>query len=583
MNSKEILKKFAQRKDNLLLILHELQNNNPANYLQEEDLMETADYLNSTYAEIYGVAKYYSMFSLTPRGKYVIRVCRSPICRMKGSKYLLEILKDKLNISVNEVTKDGLFSIETAECLGHCYESPVMMINQAVHGNMDESKIANLINDIKTRHDSISVSNLEKRVVLKNIGRIDPENINDYKTAGGYEALQSALQLKPSDIIEELASSNFIGANLKGRGGAGFSTGLKMKFTSSYAENETDENRNVYLVCNADEGEPGTFKDRVIMENDPHLLIEGMLITAYSIGATKGYLYIRGEYFLSIQRIKKAVSDAYDNGYLGKNIYGSGFSFDIEVRLGAGSYLCGEELTLLESLEGKRGYPRIKPPFPAEKGLFNRPTLVNNVETLANIPAIIKNGPKWYSKLGTEKSTGTKIFNLSGNINNPGYYEVEFGITIRDLINKLGGGVIDGTEFKGALLGGAAGTFVDSTLLDTQMGYDELKEKGAVLGSGAVIVFNNFSDIFDILKSILEFFKHESCGKCAPCRIGCKQLLNILDDIKNIKEDREKNIQILLQETEYMAKNSLCPLGQSPIMPVKSAIRYFKSELLNLN
>jgi NADH:ubiquinone oxidoreductase subunit F (NADH-binding)/NADH:ubiquinone oxidoreductase subunit E len=561
MNPKKTLKKFTKNKDNLLLILHELQNNNLANYLTEEAIKETADYLNTTYAEIYGVAKYYSMFSLTPRGKYVIRVCKSPICQMKGSKYILGVLKEKLNISLNGVTEDGLFSLETAECLGHCYESPVMMINQAVYGNMDEDKIDTLINDIRTRHDSVSISKLEKRVVLKNVGRIDPENINDYKTAGGYEALESALQQKPSGIMEQLTSANFIGANLKGRGGAGFSTGLKMKFTSNYAKQEKDKSKHIYLVCNADEGEPGTFKDRIIMENDPHLLIEGILITAYYIGATKGYLYIRGEYFLSIQRIKKAISDAYDNGFLGKNICGSDFSFDIEVRLGAGSYLCGEELTLLESLEGKRGYPRIKPPFPAEKGLFNRPTLVNNVETLANIPAILKNGPKWYSKLGTEKSTGTKIFNLSGNINTPGYYEVEFGITLGDLINKLGGGVIDGTEFKGALLGGAAGTFVDSSMLDTQMGYDELKEKGAVLGSGAVIVMNNFTNIFDMLKSILEFFKHESCGKCAPCRIGCQQLINILDDIKNNKNARDKNIELLVKETEYMAANSLCPPG----------------------
>ncbi len=583
MKLDNLLNKYKQEKENALMILHDIQDNNPLNYIPEEALKQTAEYLNMTLAEIYGLVKYYTMFSLKPRGRHVIRICRSPVCRMMGGNFLLDTLTDKLKIGINEITEDGLFSIEYCECLGHCHESPVMMINQKIYGNLNESKINELINDIRSRTSSIAISTKEKRVVLRNVGRIDPENINDYIDTGGYETLEEVLlNMTPSEVMDKLAAAKFIGENLKGRGGAGFSTGQKMKFTRDYGS-KIPKGEDVYLVCNADEGEPGTFKDRIIMEQDPHTLIEGMIITAYIIGANKGYIYVRGEYFLSIQRLKKAISDAQNNGFLGKNIFSSGFSFDIEIRLGAGSYLCGEELTLIESLEGKRGYPRVKPPFPAEKGLFGHPTLVNNVETLSNIPVIIKNGPEWYCRLGTGRSSGTKIFNLSGNIQTPGYYEVELGITLRALLDDLGGGMFPGTKFKGALLGGAAGTFVDASLLDTQMGYDELKEKGATLGSGAVIVFNDNSNIYNVLMSILEFFKHESCGKCTPCRVGCLQLIKVLEKVKFDKPNGETHLQQLVEEADYIAKNSLCPLGQSPIMPIKSAFRYFKKELLETN
>jgi len=490
MKINEILGNFLPEKDNLILILHEIQNSNSLNYITTNDLKVVAGFLKLTLGEVYGVVEYYSMFSLTPRGKYVIKVCKSPVCRMMSGDCILDAIKKQLNIEECVMSSDALFYIETCECLGHCHQAPAMMINKQVYGNLSKSKISDIFNEIKAEETRIAAVKKETRVILKNVGIIDPENINDYISTGGYDSLKIALKVEPEDILNKLIEADFIGANLKGRGGAGFSTGLKMKFTNQSKKDNQYDSKPVYLVCNADEGEPGTFKDRVIMENDPHLLIEGILITAYIIGAKKGYIYLRGEYFLAIERVKKAIADAYSNGYLGDDILGSKFSFDLELKLGAGSYLCGEELTLLESLEGKRGYPRIKPPFPAEKGLFNCPTLVNNVETLSNIPAIIKNGPEWYRSLGTVKSSGTKIFNLSGTLNNPGYYEVELGITLRDLIFDLGGGMFPDSEFKGALLGGAAGTFVDSSMLDQQMGYDELKEKGAVLGSGAVIVFN---------------------------------------------------------------------------------------------
>ena len=315
------------------------------------------------------------------------------------------------------------------------------------------------------------------------------------------------------------------------------------------------------------------------MEGDPHLLIEGMVIAAYAVGAEQGYIYIRGEYHQSIHMVRKALAHAHARGFLGRNILGTGFSMDIEIKLGAGSYLCGEELTLLESLEGKRGYPRIKPPFPAESGLFGMPTLINNVETLSHLPAIVINGAHWYRGLGTEKSPGTKIFTISGDVNSPGYAEVEMGVSLKELIYLVAGGMKDGKPFKAALLGGAAGTFVPESLLDVSMDFDALKEKEAVLGSGAVIVMSKDQSILTMLDSILRFFEHESCGKCVPCRVGTKQLMVVLEKLKGDDNKRPDHIDALVYQSELMAKTSLCPLGQSPVLAIKSAVRYFRDEL----
>ena len=401
----------------------------------------------------------------------------------------------------------------------------------------------------------------ETRITLRNVGVVDPESIDDYVSAGGYQALEKALNMPRHEVIDELVTSS-----LRGRGGAGFSAGLKERFT----RDASSEFEPVYVVCNADEGEPGTYKDRVIMEQDPHLLIEGILIAAYAIGARLTFIYIRAEYHLSIARIRKAISAAREGGFLGESILGTSTSIEIEIRLGAGSYLCGEELTLLASLEGNRGYPRIKPPFPSEEGLFGAPTLVNNVETLATIPTIIDKGSDWYTSLGTEDSPGTKIFTLSGDINKPGYYEVELGTTLRQLIYELGGGIADGKNLQAVLLGGAAGTFVDESVLDTPLGYDSLKQKGAVLGSGAVIVMADGRSIVRMLRSIMTFFEHESCGKCVPCRVGMTQLVNMAEGSAGLER--------MIRESEYIAANSLCPLGQSPIIPLRSLGRYFSSE-----
>lgn len=402
------------------------------------------------------------------------------------------------------------------------------------------------------------------KIALKRLGKINPKSLEDFLNNDGFSSLKKLFNISPDEILDNIEKSG-----LRGRGGAGFPTGLKQRFTSSSCLACSKR----FVVCNADEGEPGTFKDRIIMENDPFLLIEGIIIASYAIRATNAYIYIRGEYKNSIENLKNAIKQCYDKGYLGKNILNSGYNLEMELFIGAGSYLCGEELTLIESLEGKRGYPRIKPPFPAEKGLWGYPTLVNNVETFSHLPFIITNGWEEYSKIGTAESKGTKLFCVSGNVNNTGVYELPMGITLKELIFNHAGGMKFGYKFKGALLGGAAGTFADESILDVPLAYETLKKEGLTLGSGAVIVIDDKTNLKEMLLSILSFFMHESCGKCVPCRIGTKILL---DEISK-KDTMQININFMVEESEYMAKTSLCPLGQSPVLPLKSFVKFFKT------
>ncbi len=407
----------------------------------------------------------------------------------------------------------------------------------------------------------------EKKIVLQRSGQIDPESLADYKKHAGFTALRQAFSKTPKEVIETIKKSG-----LRGRGGAGFPTGMKQQFTFDA------EGSPKYLICNADEGEPGTFKDRIIMEKDPFALIEGMIISAYAIQASHAYVYIRGEYYESINRIKNAIDQCYKNGYLGENILKKGYNLNMNIKLGAGSYLCGEELTLIESMEGKRGNPRFKPPFPAQKGFFQKPTLVNNVETLATIPHIINKGAEWFQQRGLEKSPGTKIFCLSGDIKKPGVYEAETTVTLQELIYDFGKGLKDNAAFKVALTGGAAGTFAGTDMFDVPMGYDEYKEKGCTIGSGAVIVFNQSRSMDMILGSLIDFFQHESCGKCVPCRVGCKHLSLKAESLSQTDRlQQKKKLDDMVFHATSMAKTSLCPLGQSPILPLQSALDNFDS------
>ena len=406
----------------------------------------------------------------------------------------------------------------------------------------------------------------ENRVVLKNVGLIDPESIEDYIAHDGYTALGIALQKTPDEVISIIKESG-----LQGRGGAGFPTDIKWGFV-----NKTYGNKK-YVVCNADESEPGTFKDRVVLEGDPHAIIEAMLIAAHAVGADEGYIYIRGEYQLAIDRVETAIKQAKEYGFLGENIFGSNLNFKIHVHAGAGAYICGEETALIESIEGKRGEPRSRPPYPTTNGLWGKPTLVNNVETLANIPAIIRNGPEWYRKLGTPSSPGTKVYTILGNVNVTGLIEVPMGITLREVVSIYAKGMKSGS-FKLAQTGGSSGSIIPASLQDTPMDFESFKKAGVSLGSGALLICNDEVCIVDLAKVLLNFFRVESCGKCTPCRIGTKRAYDILTDISQGKGTLE-NLEELLTLNKEMLELSNCGLGQTAGVPLRDMLNYFRAEV----
>ncbi len=409
----------------------------------------------------------------------------------------------------------------------------------------------------------------QTRVVLRRVGVIDPENIEEYIAQGGYEALAKVLlEMRPEEVIEEVRRSG-----LRGRGGAGFPTGVKWAAVRNAPGPEK------YVICNADEGEPGTFKDRLILEGDPHRILEAMAIAGYAVGAQRGIIYVRGEYALSIRRLEQALNQARAYGLLGDNILESGFSFDIEVRPGAGAYVCGEETALIESLEGKRGWPRIRPPYPVTHGLWGKPTVVNNVETLANIPDIILRGAAWFRSLGTPTCPGTKVYTILGHVRFPGLVEVEMGTPLRSLIYELGGGVRDGRPLKAVLIGGAAGAFLTPADLDVRLDFDSLAGRAAVLGSGAVLVMDDTTCIVYMLGGILRFFRHESCGQCVPCRAGTDLLVRLWERIRQGQASPE-TLKRMVEIAEVMRQASLCPLGQSLSLPVRSALEKFPEEFL---
>ncbi len=407
----------------------------------------------------------------------------------------------------------------------------------------------------------------EKRIVLEHSGHIDPENIKEYLGVGGYEAWEKALLSMNSDsIIKEVKDSG-----LRGRGGAGFPTGLKWSFTAPIDAPEK------LFVINADEGEPGTFKDRLIMEGDPHKLLEGLMISSYAVGASQAYIYIRGEYKLCIDRLNIAINQAKEYGLIGTNIFDSGYSLDIEIMIGAGAYVCGEETALIESMEGNRGIPRSKPPFPGVKGAWQKPTVVNNVETIANIPTIINKGAAYFAAIGTAKSKGTKVYTILGDVAMPGLTEVPMGMPLRTIINKYAGGMRAVKKFKAAMIGGSAGVILSDSHLDVKMAYEHLGENKAVLGSGAILVMGDDVPMVEMLESIIHFFAHESCGKCRPCSLGTKMLSKLIRKVK-IGNATSADLDYMISLATAMLETSFCALGQSLIMPVKSAIENFRSE-----
>jgi len=408
----------------------------------------------------------------------------------------------------------------------------------------------------------------EHRIVLERAGIIDPDSIDDYIVHDGYQALGKVLtEMSPADVIAEIEKSG-----LRGRGGAGFPTGSKWRFVSKAPGSPK------YVICNADESEPGTFKDRLVLEGDPHSILEAMAIAAYSVGATEGYIYVRGEYRLAQERLKTAIHQAREMGILGKNMFGSEFSFDIHVHSGAGAYICGEETALIESIEGKRGEPRARPPYPTTHGLWGKPTLVNNVETLANIPAIIRHGPAWFKSIGTPSSPGTKVYTIMGNVNSTGLIEVPMGITLREVISIYGKGMKNGSSFKLAQTGGSSGSIIPASLQDTPMDFDSFSKAGVALGSGALLICDEDTCVVDLTRVLINFFRFESCGKCNPCRIGNQRSFEILT---NISEGRGKlaDLEFLQMLADNMTLLSNCGLGQTAGTPLKDILKYFRAEV----
>lgn len=476
---------------------------------------------------------------------------------------------------------DITVEVETTGCVGMCFYEPIIDVIEddviTTYGYVDEEKIAEIFEQhIKNGHiveeyrvyDSGHMDPYESsqtKIALTNCGHINPESIDDYIRHDGYQAFEKVLAMNEADVISELKTSN-----LRGRGGAGFPTWFKW-------EAALKESGQKYIVCNADEGDPGAFMDRSLLEGDPHKVLEGMMIGGYTIGATKGLIYCRAEYPLAIERLTKAIHQAHEKGLLGKNILGSGFDFDMEIKMGAGAFVCGEETALIESLEGKRGMPRLKPPYPAQKGYKNEPTNINNVETFANIPWILLNGGEKYSEIGTEKSTGTKVFALSGKIKNGGLVEVPMGITLREIIYDIGGGIKDGKKFKAVQLGGPSGGCIPESLLDTKVTYEDIGATGAIMGSGGMVVMDEDTCMVDVARFFLDFSQKESCGKCIHCRVGTKRMLDILNKLtegNGTMEDIDE-----LEELAYaVVDGSLCGLGQTAPNPVLTGLKYFRDE-----
>lgn len=408
----------------------------------------------------------------------------------------------------------------------------------------------------------------EQRIVLARAGLIDPEDIEDYIIHDGYEALGKALtEMQPADVINEVGKSG-----LKGRGGAGFPTGMKWRFVS-----QTDDFPK-YIICNADESEPGTFKDRLILEGDPHSILEAMAIAGYAVGANEGYIYIRGEYALARERLHKAISQAREMGFLGEDIFGSGFNFDIHVHAGAGAYICGEETALIESIEGKRGEPRSRPPYPTTHGLWGKPSVVNNVETIANVPPIIQYGSAWYRHFGTSNSPGTKVYTILGNVNVTGLIEVPMGITLREVIAIYGRGMKNDASFKLAQTGGSSGSIIPASLQDTPMDFDSFAKAGVSLGSGALLICDEDTCVVDLARVLLKFFKHESCGKCTPCRVGNQRALQILTAISEGR-GTPRDVDDLLMLSKNLTELSHCGLGQTAAVPIRDILKHFRAEV----
>jgi NADP-reducing hydrogenase subunit HndC len=513
-----------------------------------------------------------------------VLVCGGTGCTSSDSPKIM----DKFNEEISKAGLDKEVKVVRTGCFGLCEAGPIVIVypEGSFYSRVKVADVPEIVNEhllkgrivhrllhkedtgsVEMSLDNIEFYKKQKRIALRNCGVIDPERIEEYIAFDGYKALGTCLtEYTPQQVIDIVKQSG-----LRGRGGGGFPTGMKWQFCAK----ETADQK--YVICNADEGDPGAFMDRSVLEGDPHAVLEAMAIAGYAIGASMGYIYVRAEYPIAVKRLGIAIEQAREAGLLGKNIFGTDFEFDIDIRLGAGAFVCGEEMALIHSIEGNRGEPTPKPPFPAQKGLFGKPTIINNVETFANIAQIILNGPEWFASMGTEKSKGTKVFALGGKINNTGLVEIPMGTTLREIIYDIGGGIPGGKAFKAAQTGGPSGGCIPPSHLDTPIDYDSLTAIGSMMGSGGLIVMDEDNCMVDVARFFLDFTVDESCGKCPPCRIGTKRMLEILERIVN-GQGEEGDIEKLEKLGENIKNAALCGLGKTAPNPVLSTIKYFRSE-----
>jgi NADH-quinone oxidoreductase subunit F len=546
-------------------------------YISDEMVNELATRLDLRPVAVEETLAYYSMLHRKPQGKHHVQVCTNVACMLRGGAELLAHAKKRLEIGHKETTQDGVFSLEEVECIGACTGAPAMQVNYDYYENLTPLKFDRIIEELDKGGRPAPVpiitgalrerDKMETPLISKRWGIKDSHKIDVYLQNGGYQALEKALkQMTPESIIDEVKKSS-----LRGRGGAGFPTGMKWSFVPK------DSPKPKYVICNADESEPGSCKDRPLMEMDPHQLIEGIIIAGRAINAHNGFIYIRGEYRYVLDIVEAAITEAYARGYLGKNILDTGFDFDLLIHTGAGAYECGEESALMESLEGKRGYPRIKPPFPAIVGLYGCPTIINNVESLSSVPAIIMEGGEAYANRGTPKNGGTRLLCISGHVNKPGIYEIPLGMNMKKFIYEVAGGIRGGKKLKAVIPGGSSCPFLKADEIDIPMDYDSLAKAGSMLGSGGMVVMDEDTCMVDMARRVMHFYAHESCGWCIPCREGTSWLRKMLERF-HAGLGRPEDIDAVGELATNMLGRTLCPLGDAAAMPTISIVKKFRNE-----
>ncbi|MCS7220610.1 MAG: NADH-quinone oxidoreductase subunit NuoF [Anaerolineae bacterium] len=554
-------------------------------WIPPEAQKEVAALFGMDPTEVYAFVGFYNMYYKEPKGVYHLEVCTNISCKLRGADACARHLMQALGLNGwSETTRDGLFTVDHVECLGSCGTAPVMSVRKRgqdlprYYEALTPERLDQVLAELRANVDQplpvephpmgpAHFGGMEPKVLLARVAKPNSHRLETYVADGGYQALRKALfEMTPDQVIEEVKASG-----LRGRGGAGFPAGVKWSFLPKGVFPR-------YLVCNADESEPGTFKDRILMEYDPHQVLEGIILTAYAIQAEKAFIYIRGEYGFPYARLRQAIDEAYQHGYLGHNILGSSFSLDVILHRGAGAYICGEETALLTSLEGQRGHPRLKPPFPATEGLYRKPTIVNNVETLANVPHIIRNGAQWYRSFGTDKSPGFRLFAVSGEVRKPGIYELPHGVTLRELIYTHAGGTLDDRPVKAVIPGGLSMPLLTAAQLDTPLDFESVQAAGSLLGSAGVIVICEGTSLVEVMERTIAFYREESCGKCTPCREGTGWLEKVLHRI-HCGRGRLEDLDEILRVSKFIEQQSFCPFGPAAVWGIRSAINQFRPEL----